>query len=142
MLRGAAKTVLGLFWKAGWAFGTGHTASAMIQAFVPEARLTRHMAGAGASIRRAPLRLELASDEGGRAMHDGFMFGMGWFWVVGLLLVLAVIWVLVWASSRRGSRDPSEPRERSPEEVLRDRFARGEIGEDEYRSRLRALRDD
>lgn len=74
-------------------------------------------------------------------MHDGFMFGMGWFWLLGLLLVMAVIWVVVRAGSRGGTSDASEPREGSPEEVLRNRFARGEIGEDEYRSRLGALRD-
>ncbi|MDY7095213.1 MAG: permease [Acidobacteriota bacterium] len=39
----AAKTAVGFFWKAGWAFVLGYTISAMIQAFVPERRLTRHM---------------------------------------------------------------------------------------------------
>jgi uncharacterized membrane protein YraQ (UPF0718 family) len=39
----AAKTSLGFFWKAGWAFVLGYTVSGMIQAFVPKARLTRHM---------------------------------------------------------------------------------------------------
>jgi uncharacterized membrane protein YraQ (UPF0718 family) len=39
----AAKTALGFFWKAGWAFVLGYSVSGMIQAFVPKARLTRHM---------------------------------------------------------------------------------------------------
>jgi uncharacterized membrane protein YraQ (UPF0718 family) len=39
----AAKTALGFFWKAGWAFVLGYSISGMIQAFVPKARLTRHM---------------------------------------------------------------------------------------------------
>ncbi len=39
----AATTALGFFWKAGWAFVMGYAISAMIQAFVPKARLTRHM---------------------------------------------------------------------------------------------------
>jgi len=43
----AAKTALGFFWKAGWAFVLGYAVSGMIQAFVPKARLTRHMGGAG-----------------------------------------------------------------------------------------------
>lgn len=42
----AAKTALGFFWKAGWAFVLGYTISAAIQAFVPKARLTRHMGAA------------------------------------------------------------------------------------------------
>jgi hypothetical protein len=39
----AVKTALGFFWKAGWAFVLGYFISAMIQAFVPRARLTPYM---------------------------------------------------------------------------------------------------
>jgi len=39
----AAKTSLGFFWKAGWAFVLGYFVSAMIQAFVPKRKLTRYM---------------------------------------------------------------------------------------------------
>lgn len=39
----AAKTAVGFFWKAGWAFVLGYAISAMIQAFVSKARLTRHL---------------------------------------------------------------------------------------------------
>ncbi|MCB2193543.1 MAG: permease [Deltaproteobacteria bacterium] len=44
----AAKTALGFFWKAGWAFVLGYFISSVIQAFVPKARLTPHMGGSGA----------------------------------------------------------------------------------------------
>jgi uncharacterized membrane protein YraQ (UPF0718 family) len=40
------RTALGFFWKSGWAFVLGYFISAMIQAFVPKARLTRHMGDA------------------------------------------------------------------------------------------------
>ncbi|MCA9434059.1 MAG: permease, partial [Candidatus Omnitrophica bacterium] len=39
----AAKTALGFFWKAGWAFVLGYFVSAMIQAFIPKGRLTPYM---------------------------------------------------------------------------------------------------
>ncbi len=39
----AAKTAIGFFWKAGWAFVLGYAVSGMIQAFVPKTRLTRYM---------------------------------------------------------------------------------------------------
>lgn len=39
----AAKTSVGFFWKAGWAFVLGYCVSAMIQAFVPKGRLTPSM---------------------------------------------------------------------------------------------------
>ncbi|MDX1644926.1 MAG: permease [Thermoanaerobaculia bacterium] len=44
----AARTATGFFWKAGWAFVLGYAISGMIQAFVPKARLTRHMGDPGA----------------------------------------------------------------------------------------------
>jgi uncharacterized membrane protein YraQ (UPF0718 family) len=42
----AAKTSLGFFWKAGWAFVLGYFVSGMIQAFVPKNKLPRHMGAA------------------------------------------------------------------------------------------------
>ena len=41
----ASTTAVGFFWKAGWAFVLGYAVSGMIQAFVPKARMTRHMGG-------------------------------------------------------------------------------------------------
>jgi hypothetical protein len=46
-LADGARTALGFFWKSGWAFVLGYFISAMIQAFVPRARLTRHMGDPG-----------------------------------------------------------------------------------------------
>ncbi len=43
----AARTAVGFFWKAGWAFVLGYGISAMIQAFVPKGRLTRALGGQG-----------------------------------------------------------------------------------------------
>lgn len=43
----AARTALGFFWKAGWAFVVGYFISGAIQAFVPKGRLTRYMGDAG-----------------------------------------------------------------------------------------------
>ncbi len=39
----AAFTSLGFFWKSAWAFVLGYSISAMIQAFVPKAKLTHYM---------------------------------------------------------------------------------------------------
>ena len=47
MLADGARTALGFFWKSGWAFVLGYFISAMIQAFVPKARLTRYMGDPG-----------------------------------------------------------------------------------------------
>lgn len=70
-------------------------------------------------------------------MHDGWMLGMGWGWILLLLLIIAAIWIGIRLAAR-GSVKPEDGR--SPEDVLRDRLARGEIDEDEYRSRTEVLR--
>jgi putative membrane protein len=58
--------------------------------------------------------------------------GMAVFW--GLLIALAV--VLVRGLNRPADHSGQRP---SPERVLAERFARGEIDEDEYRRRLATL---
>jgi putative membrane protein len=72
-------------------------------------------------------------------MHDGWGFGMGWGWILGLVVIGAVVWAAMRAGARGGAQPP--PRERTPEEVLRERFARGEIDEEEYRARRKTLRE-
>lgn len=46
-LADGVRTALGFFWKAGWAFVLGYFISALIQAFVPRARLSARMGDAG-----------------------------------------------------------------------------------------------
>jgi putative membrane protein len=79
--------------------------------------------------------------------HDGDHMGIGWWWVMGIgwLLILALIFVLVvvllrqLSSSRPWSRGRTDDSS-SAERILSERFARGEIDEDDYRRRRDALR--
>jgi putative membrane protein len=71
--------------------------------------------------------------------------GSGWAWVlmtIGMLLFWGVLIAggiaLVRALNRLTSGSEPAPRP-TPEQVLADRFARGEIDEDEYRRRLATL---
>ena len=72
------------------------------------------------------------------AMMDGFWMGCVWIWPV---LLVAGIAALVWGLRRAGNggapRGPSG-QERAYD-ILRERFARGEITEQEYRERVRVL---
>jgi putative membrane protein len=87
--------------------------------------------------------------------HNGGMgLGPGG-WVlmaVGMALFWAVVVVLLFALVRYANRAPhhhdhvhtpfaSQPSAQSAEQVLAERFARGDIDEDEYRRRLRTLRE-
>ena len=66
--------------------------------------------------------------------------GMG----IGMVLLWALIIVGIVALIRYATADrqapPSSTPPPTPEQVLADRFARGEIGETEYRDRLAVLR--
>ncbi len=74
----------------------------------------------------------------------------GWGWgawlVMSLFMVVfwgLVIWAVVmlvrYSTARRPEHGDSEPRP-DPEKILDERFARGEINEDEYRKRREVLR--
>jgi putative membrane protein len=68
--------------------------------------------------------------------HGG---GWGILWMVLSWGVLAAIVVLVFRSISRGPAGSSE--RAGAGEILDERFARGEISEDEYRERKRVLQD-
>ncbi len=69
--------------------------------------------------------------------------GGGWWWVMGIgwLVFLLLIALLGYLLIRHLTRPGTEGQVRSTaEDVLAERFARGEIDEDEYRRRRDALR--
>jgi putative membrane protein len=64
-----------------------------------------------------------------------------WHWGIGLLLCAVVIGLVVWAVSRAMSqRSSSASPGGGAEDVLRHRFAAGEIDEEEFNRRLETLR--
>lgn len=69
-------------------------------------------------------------------MHgsDWFMGGMWLFWLVILVgLVLLVRWVAV------TGRTQPEPKKDSAEDILKQRYARGEIEREEYEQKMQDL---
>jgi putative membrane protein len=87
-------------------------------------------------------------------MYDGdrWMWNHGWGWggwilmtVVMVLLLAAVITAIVFAvrylAGSHTTGAPTGYRLSRPEEVLAQRFARGEIDEDEYGRRMTLLRE-
>jgi len=68
--------------------------------------------------------------------YAGMGVGMVLFWA---LLILGIVALVRLTTADRQSRSiPAPP---SPQQVLADRFARGEITETEYRDRLAVLRN-
>ena len=71
---------------------------------------------------------------GGWGMGFGMVF-MLLFWVLIILGVAALIrWLMTQSSPDRGSRD------KSPLEIVQERYARGEIDREEYEQKKRDLK--
>jgi putative membrane protein len=66
----------------------------------------------------------------------GWWWHMGWMWIFWIVLIVVIVLVVQAAVSSRGSAFSSE----SAEEILKRRYARGEIGKEEYERKLEDLR--
>ncbi len=84
-------------------------------------------------------------------MYNGWIWGNGWLgWLLTCVVmvlfwggvIVAIVFAVRYAGSSRGTLGgtPSHGPPR-PEDVLAERFARGEIDEDEYRRRAATLRE-
>ena len=62
---------------------------------------------------------------------------MGWMWFFWVFVILLL--VLIFQRATVAPRAPSEMQP-SAEEILKRRYARGEIGKEEYESKLEGLR--
>jgi putative membrane protein len=77
---------------------------------------------------------------GGMGMGGMMLWMLIWGLVGVALLVLAVVGV-VWLVRRTNSRGEVEAAAESPEEILRRRYAAGELDEDEYLRRRAGLQE-
>lgn len=82
---------------------------------------------------------------------DGGMMGdwatFGWLWMlIPLLFWGGLLGLIVWAIARvfpgQQNNERREPRKETAEDILRERFARGEIEAEEYDRSLRTLRSE
>lgn len=62
-------------------------------------------------------------------------FWMVFSWIGGLVLLMLFIWIVA-----RAGRGPSAPIEEMPEQILKRRYAGGELTREEYEGRLADLR--
>jgi len=63
--------------------------------------------------------------------------GMGWGWIIGLVVLIVIIWIIVKAFNRK--KTPKVPNDKSPMDILKERYARGEIGKDEYEEKRKSF---
>ncbi len=77
-------------------------------------------------------------------MMGGWGYHMGWFWMIlmgifWIAVIIAIIFLIRWlllSTGRRG-REPSG--EESPLDILKKRYARGEINKQEFEEKKRDL---
>ena len=66
----------------------------------------------------------------------GFGFGGGFMWLFWILLIVVIVWAVRAMSSADRNRRGSA---KSPLEILQERFARGEIDEEEFERKRKLL---
>lgn len=73
-------------------------------------------------------------------MMDGFGghgWGMGWWWIIGLIIVIAIVWMVVKGMNRNANAGQNSGK--SALEILKERYARGEIEKEEFEERKKNL---
>lgn len=81
----------------------------------------------------------------------GYGWGMGWMWIIWLLVIVGVVLVAILLLRGGNTRMRGGDRDRRPgsahhrtraQEILDERYARGDLTEEEYQERLRVLGDE
>jgi putative membrane protein len=69
----------------------------------------------------------------------GMFFGGGFMWIFWIILFIAIIWAVKAAMDSGNSGNSNSSNSESPMEVLRKRYANGEIDEEEFNRRRKEL---
>jgi putative membrane protein len=73
---------------------------------------------------------------------DGEMTAYGWVMMVVFSTLFALLLATaIWALANYGRRTRADQEVRSPEELLAERYARGDMTTEEYQERLATLRE-
>jgi len=73
-------------------------------------------------------------------MHGfgGMGFGMGWWWIIGIIIVAAIVWGIVRTTGQNDYTN-SAFNHKTALDILNERYARGEIDKDEYETKKKDL---
>jgi len=72
-------------------------------------------------------------------MMDGMnnVWGMGYGWIIGLIVLVVIIGLIVTAIKQK--KNSNRPKYNSPMDILKTRYAKGEISKDEYEEKRRHI---
>lgn len=68
----------------------------------------------------------------------GMGFGGGFMWLFWILLVAVIVWAV---KATAGSSNNPSKKQKSALDILKERYARGEIDQDEYETRRKNIVD-
>lgn len=68
---------------------------------------------------------------------DGQACGMGWGWIIGILILVVIIWIVIRATNKNRSVKP--PERQTALDILKERYAKGEISKEDFDQRKRDL---
>ncbi len=74
-------------------------------------------------------------------MMDGFGghgWGMGWWWIIGLIIVIAVVWTVV-KGMNQNNQSANQITGKTALDILKERYASGEIDKEEFEERKKDL---
>ena len=60
--------------------------------------------------------------------YGGMGLGMAWYWIFGVLIVVAAVWLI----ARSFSQNSPDRQNKSALDILKERYARGEIDDKEF----------
>ncbi len=67
--------------------------------------------------------------------YGGYGMGMGWWWIIGLIFLVVVVWIVLKVAGQ--NKNPGTAK--SALDILKERYARGEIDKEEYEERKKKL---
>lgn len=72
-------------------------------------------------------------------MHglNGMGFGMGFGWLIGILILVFIIWTIT--KGFNISKNPTKIEKKSAIDILKERYARGEINKQEFEEKKNIL---
>ena len=65
-------------------------------------------------------------------------FGMGWWWIIGVICMVVNVWIVVKVINQT-NRPNTRPGRRSALDILKERYAQGEIDKREFEERKKHL---
>jgi len=69
--------------------------------------------------------------------YGGYGMGMGWWWIIGLVIVIAVIGIVV--KSMNQNTGSTQNTGKTALDILKERYAKGEIDKKEFEERKKDL---